>query len=546
MRSRVSNGGCHTLLAVALMGLLAGIAGGCSRAGNQLAPGDHVFVNISQISQQRPEWQGVQQLDRQIARLRALLSRAVGMSPARSAAIPSSNLPQTPGAINVAATTDTAALKAAIAASTPTPEEIQAELEKEAEGEQRLFGRDTRRTLGLEEQKREQAIDLSSIDERIRILHQFETVVVNLWLKQGVLQDLADKLRPSVYSPPPAALRYTQISDELAALNKALSDGNDPVLQKLRAPSGSFPLKLDTLKATISPSIAAILQFQVKVEIVGSELSDLQHEQASALRTGGPRLSSKLAALIAAMDSAIASATPVQQKLADTRNALLAVHEPDGPLVKLGKTSLHEKVDELITSVEATSAATTELEEQLVVVRSVLYHLLEQQTRALTDVESGLQDAVNALQREIAGRIAAAIAKHRQETENRIWQQVLAAEQDIEEEERQRNALFAHSFKNPLEPSLAMSAAGGTAPTFPMPGPGNASPLQDALLRELTDLQGQRSRLAASLLSDTQTWAVAIADRRKLVLSYNTAPGLQDASSLFAGWIKQRIIPAPV
>ncbi|MDQ2730582.1 MAG: hypothetical protein M3Y56_02895, partial [Armatimonadota bacterium] len=508
---------------MSLMGLLSLFVGGCSHPADQLAPGDHVFVNITQLSQQRPEWQGVQQLDAQIARLRALLLRAVAMSPARAANIPPSNLAQAPGAVVQAATTDANALEAAVAASTPTPEEIQAELEKEAEGEQRLFERNTRRALNAEEQNRERGVESGSIDERIGIIHQFESTVVNLWLKEGVLQDLADKLRPSLYGPPPASVRYTQIQDQLAALYKILSDASNPDLQKLRAAGKTLPVKLDALRGTISPSITAILQFQVKVEIVGSELSDLQHEQASALRIGGAPLKSKLAALIAAMDSAIASATPVQQRLSDTRDRLLTVHELGRNVLGEKGTPLHERIDELINSVEATSAATTEMEEQLIVVRSVLYHLLEQQSRALEDVESGLQEAINALQREVAARIAAAIAKHRQATENRIWQQVLGAEQDIEEEARQRNALFAHSFKNPLQPTLAMNAGAATSVTLPTPQPGNASPFQDALLRELADLQAQRSRLAASLLRDTESWAAAIAVRRKLVAAFSPA-----------------------
>jgi uncharacterized protein YlxP (DUF503 family) len=191
----------------------------------------------------------------------------------------------------------------------------------------------------------------------------------------------------------------------------------------------------------------------------------------------------------------------------------------------------------------------TQTQKQIMDINAALDALLAQEAEAVQANRAKLRALITALRTRFAANVDADIVRH--EAENRKWvdDQILAAEQDAREEAAQRRALFEQiRLQHPLAYRVPMAAPASPQPPSPRiigeTIPGASSTYSSQTAAQIADLKQQRDKLAASVLTDTRSWAEAVASRQNWTVHWTPQAGLIDETRQLGDWWKASVIPA--
>jgi hypothetical protein len=180
---------------------------------------------------------------------------------------------------------------------------------------------------------------------------------------------------------------------------------------------------------------------------------------------------------------------------------------------------------------------------QLASVGHRLAQLQAQQERELQANDALLQSKLGAVRQQTDDAISAAVASHRQDIENRIWQEIAAAEAATDDEYQDRLALFGRSFKNPLDLPLKPVHPPAMIVGLISPPSSDATEIAAARSREIADMEQRRMALARFIMADTQKWAEGACARLGWALDARPIAGVPDRTSRLVALVRQDFDP---
>ena len=265
------------------MAATALLAVGCGGQ-NAAVPGGHVYVDIQKLAESRPEWGDVREIDRRIARLQEVV---------RSAPLPPPSVPEgsvvavtPPGTPSLPPPGKRGHIREDIAAATPSQAQIRTALEKEALPDEGFFRRSEEQKLGIAAQQKKVQVSDEFAASRRTILERYENQVINLRLKEAVLQNWLAASELTSYSTALAKQAYARTQAQLATVQGSLNALLAQQDHELAASDEELRTKLDEIdRSYVSDIQSAMTQYRTKTkETIDSELvriaRDMEQEAA--------------------------------------------------------------------------------------------------------------------------------------------------------------------------------------------------------------------------------------------------------------------------